>query len=190
MLAEQTMDMFQQQEMTSLLSKNLSTSLLIGGSILAVLIALSFFKKGKLPQRIVLAIFFFLPWMVRFFSGGYAYDTRFALLSKLSDLTTFTCCCFLLGRIFIGLSNTVTKICVGIAILTLSGLALTFLGLNSVFPQPSSMTNLIFVALMACLILRNIPANPLRFVGKQPLLAVFVIVAFTYCFSHFLFVPS
>jgi len=61
MLAEQTMDMFQQQEMTSLLSKNLSTSLLIGGSILGVLIAFSFAKKGKLPQRIVLAIFFFLP---------------------------------------------------------------------------------------------------------------------------------
>jgi len=189
MLPEQTMDMFQQQEMTSLLSKNLSTSLLIGGSILGVLVAFSFFKKGKLPQRIVLAIFFFLPWMVRFFSGGYAYDTRFALLSKLSDLTTFTCCCFLLGRIFIGLSNTVTKICVGIAILTLSGLAFTFLGLNSIFPQPSSITNLIFVTLMAYMTLKNVPTNPLRFLGKRPLLAAFVILIFAYSFSHFLFVP-
>src|SRR2546422_4132283 len=39
---------------------------------ICVLVAFSFSKKGKLPQRIVLAIFFFLPWMVRFFSGGYA----------------------------------------------------------------------------------------------------------------------
>ena len=189
MLPEQTMDMFQQQEMTSLLSKNLSTSLLIGGSILGVLVAFSFSKKGKLPQRIVLAIFFFLPWMVRFFSGGYAYDTRLALLSKLSDLTTFTCCCFLLGRIFIGISNTVTKICVGIALLTLSGLAFTFLGLHSIFPQPSSITNLIFVTLMAYMTLKNVPTNPLRFLGTQPLLAAFVILIFAYSFSHFLFVP-
>src|SRR5437773_12129598 len=104
MLAEQTMDMFQRQEMTSLLSKNLSTSLLIGGAILGVLIAFSFSKKGKLPQRIVLAIFFFLPWTVRFFSSGNAYDTGFALLWKLSDLTAFTCFCFLVGRIFIVIS--------------------------------------------------------------------------------------
>jgi len=190
MLSEQTVDMFQQQEMISLLSKNLLTSLLIGASILGVLIASSFSKNGRFAQRIVLAVFFFLPWLVRFFAGGYAYDTRFALLSKLSDLIVFTCCCFLLGQIFTGLPDAVTNICVGIAILTLSGLALTFLGLHSIFPQPSSITNLIFVTFIAYLILKNVPTNPVRFLGKQPLLAVFVILLFTYCFSHFLFVPS
>src|SRR5437870_12183163 len=162
---------------------------MIGGSILGVLIAFSFSKKGKLPQRIVLAIFFFLPWMVRFFSGGYAYDTRFALLSKLSDLTTFTCCCFLLGRIFIGISNTVTKICVGIAILTVSGLAFTFLGLHSIFPQPSSITNLIFVTLMAYMTLKIAPTNPLRFLGTQPCLPPFVLLICAYSCSHVFFVP-
>src|SRR5437773_3666333 len=189
MLAEQTMDMFQQQEMTSLLSKSLSTSLLIGGAILGVLIAFSFSKKKKLPQRIVLAIFFFLPWTVRFFSSGYAYDTRFALLSKLSDLTAFTCCCFLLGRIFIGISNAVTKICVGIAILTLSGLAFTFLGLHRIFPRPTSITNLVFVILVGYLVLKNVRTNPLQFLGKESLLGAFVILLFVYCFSHFLFAP-
>jgi len=42
---------------------------------------------------------------------------------------------------------------------------------------------------MAYLTLKNVPTNPLRFLGKQPLLAAFVILIFAYSFSHFLFVP-
>ena len=189
MSPEQTADLSQQQEMAALLSKNLLTSLLIGGSVLGVLIASSFSRHGKIIQRIVLATFFFLPWMVRFFCGGYAYDTRFALLSKLSDLTVFTCCCFLLGQIFARLSSSVTKICLGIAIFTLSGLAFTLLGLHRIFPRPTSITNLVFVILVGYLVLKNVRTNPLQFLGKESLLGAFVILLFVYCFSHFLFAP-
>src|SRR5207253_2740551 len=102
----------------------------------------------------------FLPWVVRLFCDGYAYDTRLALLSKLSDLTSFTCGCFLLGQTLTGRAHAVIKICLGIAILTLSSLAFTFLGFHTVFPHPSSITNLIFLILVAYAILKNVPRNP------------------------------
>src|SRR5712691_10551075 len=182
--------MFQQsQEIIGLLSKNILTSLLIAGLVVMILSTLPA-QTRKTAQRIGLAIFLFLPWMVRLICDGYAYDTPLALLSQLSDILIFTYGCFLLGQTLTGLSSPVAKVSVGIAILTLLGLLFTFLGLNGISPQPSFVTNFIFVSVMAYLILKKVPDDPVKIHAKQYSTAFFAVLLFAYCCSHFLLVPS
>jgi hypothetical protein len=178
-----------QPEIVGLILKNVVT-LVIAGLTLILATAVPSPQKRMIAQRIALGVFLLLPWMVRFFYGGYAYDTSLALLSELSDIAILSYCCFLLGHSLTVASCPAVKVSVGVAVLTLASLLFTVLGLNSIYPQPRSITNVIFILLMGYLMLKKLPTDPLKVLIKHSFVFLFVVLLFLYCFHGFLLVPS
>ncbi len=178
------------RETIGLMSKNVLSLLLIAGFIVTIWNSLpaSFARKSLL--RLGLTIFLFIPWIVRLFSVGYAYDTSFALLCQLSDILVFSYSCYLLGESLGVVSTTVAKVSVGISVITLAGVGFTFVGLHALLPQPSFITNLIFVGVIVYLALKRVPWSSFGAIGKETYsLIVFVALLFLYCFHHYLLAP-